>query len=85
MQFYCTPPKRVMMASYDLTLDDMHPGGHAESKAVRRTVLQKIKDLEGPKQLSTIEILSSRSPWSLKGRLLLTAQVEQKPRDPFPR
>ena len=48
-----------------------------ESKAVRRTVLQKIKDLEGPKQLSTIEILQIAME-SEKARLMLTAQVEQQ-------
>lgn len=75
--FIAHPQSGVMMASYDLTLDQCTLVGMRESKAVRRTVLQKIKDLEGPKQLSTIEILQIAME-SEKARLMLTAQVEQQ-------
>lgn len=75
--FIAHPQSGVMMASYDLTLDQCTLVGMRESKAVRRTVLQKIKDLEGPKQLSTIEILQIAME-SEKARLVLTAQVEQQ-------
>ncbi|CRM05074.1 putative phage-encoded protein [Pseudomonas sp. 28 E 9] len=75
--FIAHPQSGVMMASYDLTLDQCTLVGMRESKAVRRTVLQKIKDLEGPQQLSTIEILQIAME-SEKARLMLTAQVEQQ-------
>ncbi|MEB0189987.1 phage antirepressor protein [Pseudomonas sp. CCI1.1] len=75
--FIAHPQSGVMMASYDLTLDQCTLVGMRESKAVRRTVLKKIKDLEGPKQLSTIEILQIAME-SEKARLMLTAQVEQQ-------
>ena len=75
--FIAHPQSGVMMASYELTLDQCTLVGMRESKAVRRTVLQKIKDLEGPKQLSTIEILQIAME-SEKARLMLTAQVEQQ-------
>ncbi|WP_235991941.1 phage antirepressor protein [Pseudomonas paracarnis] len=75
--FIAHPQSGVMMASYELTLDQCTLVGMRESKAVRRAVLQKIKDLEGPKQLSTIEILQIAME-SEKARLMLTAQVEQQ-------
>lgn len=75
--FIAHPQSGVMMASYELTLDQCTLVGMRESKAVRRTVLQKIKDLEGPKKLSTIEILQIAME-SEKARLMLTAQVEQQ-------
>ncbi|RTY63421.1 phage antirepressor protein [Pseudomonas veronii] len=75
--FIAHPQSGVMMASYELTLDQCTLVGMRESKAVRRTVLQKIKDLEGPKKLSTIEILQIAME-SEKARLMLAAQVEQQ-------
>lgn len=75
--FIAHPQSGVMMASYDLTLDQCTLVGMRESKAVRRTVLQRLKELEGPKQLSTLEILNIAME-SEKARLLLVAQVEQQ-------
>ncbi|WP_052193494.1 phage antirepressor KilAC domain-containing protein [Pseudomonas sp. 11/12A] len=53
------PQSRVDMASYDLTLDQCMLVGMRESKAVRRTVLQKLKDLEGPRVLATLPDFSN--------------------------
>jgi hypothetical protein len=75
--FIAHPQSGVMMASYELTMDQCTLVGMRESKAVRRSVLKKLKEMEGPKQLSTIEILQIAME-SEKARLLLTAQVEQQ-------
>lgn len=53
------PQSRVDMASYDLTLDQCMLVGMRESKAVRRSVLQKLKDLEGPRVIATLPDFSN--------------------------
>lgn len=52
--FIAHPQSGVMMASYELTLDQCTLVGMRESKAVRRSVLSKLKELEGPKVLATL-------------------------------
>ena len=69
------PQTHVLMDSYDLTLDQCTLVGMRESKAVRRTVLQKLKAMEAPRELSTLDILQIAME-SEKARLLLTIQVE---------
>jgi phage antirepressor YoqD-like protein len=53
------PQSRVDMASYELTLDQCMLVGMRESKAVRRSVLQKLKELEGPRVIATLPDFSS--------------------------
>lgn len=50
---------RVLMDSYDLTLDQCMLVGMRESKAVRRTVLQKLKAMEAPRVISTLPDFSN--------------------------
>lgn len=53
------PQSRVDMASYDLSLDQCMLVGMRESKAVRRSVLQKLKELEGPRVIATLPDFSN--------------------------
>jgi phage antirepressor YoqD-like protein len=53
------PQSRVDMASYELTLDQCMLVGMRESKAVRRSVLQKLKELEGPRVIATLPDFSN--------------------------
>ncbi|PBJ02077.1 phage antirepressor KilAC domain-containing protein [Pseudomonas sp. ACN5] len=53
------PQSRVDMASYDLTLDQCMLVGMRESKAVRRSVLQRLKELEGPRVIGTLPDFSN--------------------------
>jgi phage antirepressor YoqD-like protein len=53
------PQSRVDMASYDLTLDQCMLVGMRESKAVRRSVLQKLKELERPRVIATLPDFSN--------------------------
>lgn len=53
-KFIAHPQSGVEMACYDLTLDQGMLVGMRESKAVRRTVLQKLKELEGPRVIATL-------------------------------
>lgn len=58
-KFVAHPQSRVDMASYDLTLDQCMLVGMRESKAVRRSVLQKLKELEGPRVLASLPDFSN--------------------------
>lgn len=60
-----------------LTRDQCMLVSMRESKAVRRSVVAKLNAMEGPKQLSTLEILQLALE-SEKARLLLTIQVDQQ-------
>jgi phage antirepressor YoqD-like protein len=53
------PQSRVDMASYELTLDQCMLVGMRESKAVRRSVLQKLKELERPRVIATLPDFSN--------------------------
>jgi phage antirepressor YoqD-like protein len=53
------PQSRVDMACYELTLDQCMLVGMRESKAVRRYVLQKLKELEGPRVIATLPDFSN--------------------------
>lgn len=53
------PQSRVDMDSYELTLDQCMLVGMRESKAVRRSVLQKLKELEGPRVIATLPDFSN--------------------------
>ncbi|MBM0140177.1 phage antirepressor KilAC domain-containing protein [Pseudomonas cannabina] len=53
------PQTRVLMDSYDLTIDQCMLVGMRESKAVRRSVLQKLKDIEGPRVIATLPDFSN--------------------------
>jgi phage antirepressor YoqD-like protein len=53
------PQSRVDMASYELTLDQCMLVGMRESKAVRRSVLQKLKELEEPRVIATLPDFSN--------------------------
>lgn len=53
------PQTRVLMDSYDLTLDQCMLVGMRESKAVRRTVLQKLKAMEAPRVIATLPDFSN--------------------------
>lgn len=53
------PQSRVDMASYELTLDQCMLVGMRESKAVRRSVLKKLKELEGPRVIATLPDFSN--------------------------
>jgi phage antirepressor YoqD-like protein len=58
-KFIAHPQSRVDMASYDLTLDQCMLVGMRESKAVRRSVLQKLKELEGPRVITSLPDFSN--------------------------
>ncbi|UVM65059.1 phage antirepressor KilAC domain-containing protein [Pseudomonas sp. B21-009] len=53
------PQSSVRMDSYDLTLDQCMLVGMRESKAVRRSVLEKLKTLEAPRVIATLPDFSS--------------------------
>ena len=57
--FIAHPQSHVEMASYDLTLDQCMLVGMRESKAVRRSVLQKLKELDGPRVIATLPDFSN--------------------------
>lgn len=57
--FIAHPQSRVEMASYYLTLDQCMLVGMRESKAVRRSVLKKLKELEGPRVIATLPDFSN--------------------------
>jgi len=59
VQKYFTPHHGNQVATYDLTLDQCMLVGMRESKAVRRSVLKKLKDMEGPKVLATLPDFSN--------------------------
>lgn len=59
VQKYYTPLHGNQVATYGLTLDQCMLVGMRESKAVRRSVLQKLKDLEGPRVLATLPDFSN--------------------------
>ncbi|WP_288076498.1 phage antirepressor KilAC domain-containing protein [Pseudomonas sp.] len=59
MQKYCTPVHGNQVATYDLTLDQCMLVGMRESKAVRRSVLAKLKALEGPRVIATLPDFSN--------------------------
>lgn len=58
-KFVAHPQSRVDMASYDLTLDQCMLVGMRESKAVRRSVLRKLKQLEGPRVIAGLPDFSN--------------------------
>ncbi|MBK3432492.1 phage antirepressor KilAC domain-containing protein [Pseudomonas lactis] len=58
-KFVAHPQSHVDMASYDLTLDQCMLVGMRESKAVRRSVLQKLKELEGPRVIAALPDFSN--------------------------
>ncbi len=53
------PQSRVLMDSYELTLDQCMLVGMRESKAVRRSVLQKLKAMEAPRVIATLPDFSN--------------------------
>lgn len=53
------PQSRVRMDAYDLTLDQCMLVGMRESKAVRRSVLEKLKAFEAPRVLATLPDFSN--------------------------
>lgn len=59
VQKYFTPVYGNQVATYDLTLDQCMLVGMRESKAVRRLVLQKLKDIEGPRVIATLPDFSN--------------------------
>jgi len=56
---YFTPRHGNQVATYDLTLDQCMLVGMRESKAVRRSVLKKLKGLEGPRVIATLPDFSN--------------------------
>ena len=56
---YFTPHHCNQVATYDLTLDQCMLVGMRESKAVRRSVLKKLKGLEGPRVIATLPDFSN--------------------------
>lgn len=56
---YFTPHHGNQVATYDLTLDQCMLVGMRESKAVRRSVLKKLKGLEGPRVIATLPDFSN--------------------------
>ena len=56
---YFTPLHGNQVATYDLTLDQCMLVGMRESKAVRRSVLKKLKGLEGPRVIATLPDFSN--------------------------
>ena len=61
VQKYFTPHHGNQVATYDLTLDQCMLVGMRESKAVRRSVLKKLKELEGPRGIATLPDFSNPS------------------------
>ena len=59
VQKYYTPVHGNQVATYSLTLDQCMLVGMRESKAVRRSVLQKLKELEGPRVIATLPDFSN--------------------------
>lgn len=59
VQKYFTPHHGNQVATYDLTLDQCMLVGMRESKAVRRSVLKKLKGLEGPRVIATLPDFSN--------------------------
>lgn len=59
VQKYYTPVHGNQVATYSLTLDQCMLVGMRESKAVRRSVLRKLKELEGPRVITTLPDFSS--------------------------
>ena len=56
---YFTPLHGNQVATYDLSLDQCMLVGMRESKAVRRSVLKKLKGLEGPRVIATLPDFSN--------------------------
>lgn len=56
---YFTPHHGNQVATYDLTLDQCMLVGMRESKAVRRSVLKKLKGLEGPRVIAMLPDFSN--------------------------
>ncbi|MGN9466739.1 phage antirepressor KilAC domain-containing protein [Pseudomonas syringae] len=56
---YYTPIHGNQVETYDLTLDQCMLVGMRESKAVRRSVLQKLKDIEEPRVIATLPDFSN--------------------------
>ncbi|SDQ68202.1 Phage antirepressor protein YoqD, KilAC domain [Pseudomonas sp. UC 17F4] len=59
VQKYYTPVYGNQVATYSLTLDQCMLVGMRESKAVRRSVLAKLKSLEAPRVIATLPDFSS--------------------------
>lgn len=59
VQKYYTPVHGNQVATYSLTLDQCMLVGMRESKAVRRSVLKKLKELEGPRVIATLPDFSN--------------------------
>ncbi|MEL4167287.1 phage antirepressor KilAC domain-containing protein [Pseudomonas sp. ZS001] len=59
VQKYFTPLHGNQVATYGLTLDQCMLVGMRESKAVRRSVLKKLKELEAPRVLATLPDFSN--------------------------
>lgn len=59
VQKYFTPHHGNQVATYDLTLDQCMLVGMRESKAVRRSVLKKLKGLEAPRVIATLPDFSN--------------------------
>lgn len=59
VQKYFTPHHGNQVATYNLTLDQCMLVGMRESKAVRRSVLKKLKALEGPRVIATLPDFSN--------------------------
>ncbi|MDD1016881.1 phage antirepressor KilAC domain-containing protein [Pseudomonas rubra] len=59
VQKYYTPVYGNQVATYDLTLDQCMLVGMRESKAVRRSVLQKLKSMEAPRVIATLPDFSN--------------------------
>ncbi|EIK67184.1 putative phage regulatory protein [Pseudomonas synxantha BG33R] len=59
VQKYFTPHHGNQVATYDLTLDQCMLVGMRESKAVRRSVLKKLKGFEGARVIATLPDFSN--------------------------
>jgi hypothetical protein len=59
VQKYCTPLHGNLVDTYALTLDQCMLVGMRESKAVRRSVLKKLKALEAPRVIATLPDFSN--------------------------
>ncbi|WP_243433244.1 phage antirepressor KilAC domain-containing protein [Pseudomonas sp. 58(2021)] len=59
VQKYYTPLYGNQVATYGLTLDQCMLVGMRESKAVRRSVLKKLKELEGPRVIAALPDFSN--------------------------
>lgn len=75
--FVVKNPRGPASEGIRLTKDQCLLVSMRESKAVRRSVVAKLNEMDQPKQLSTIEILQMALE-SEKARLALSAQVEQQ-------